>query len=276
MFTRLSESLGATDPSLASWVLHGWVPVSLAVLPLARARLCARRAADRDATADAAPARLRAHRRRHGRIAVRALRDALLHRRGRFRLLGRTTQTCGCQSRWKFPGALGKGVRSPRCQTRVDSLSAFSGSLGSLKRFPPTASGEQERARRRRPVARRPSRIAGLLLFRATLLRTAAAPPQGGPFGVACRRPVITIGTDDAQDARRIERAPRAQAPARGGRPVERRRGHGGPAALAARRGGRPGPPAHTPCATAALPLADPRLPLVLAGHDAALKTGKA
>lgn len=34
-FTRLSESLGATDPSLASWVLHGWVPVSLAVLPLA-------------------------------------------------------------------------------------------------------------------------------------------------------------------------------------------------------------------------------------------------
>ncbi|MGZ6133704.1 MAG: hypothetical protein ACXWK9_04560 [Myxococcaceae bacterium] len=35
MFTRLSESLGATGPSLASWVLHGWVPVSLAVLPLA-------------------------------------------------------------------------------------------------------------------------------------------------------------------------------------------------------------------------------------------------
>jgi hypothetical protein len=35
MFTRLSESLGATGSSLASWVLHGWVPVSLAVLPLA-------------------------------------------------------------------------------------------------------------------------------------------------------------------------------------------------------------------------------------------------
>jgi len=35
MFRRLSESLGATGPSFASWVLQGWVPVSLAVLPLA-------------------------------------------------------------------------------------------------------------------------------------------------------------------------------------------------------------------------------------------------
>jgi hypothetical protein len=35
MFRRLSESLGATGPSLAAWVLQGWVPVSLAVLPLA-------------------------------------------------------------------------------------------------------------------------------------------------------------------------------------------------------------------------------------------------
>jgi hypothetical protein len=35
MFRRLSESLGATGPSLAAWILQGWVPVSLAVLPLA-------------------------------------------------------------------------------------------------------------------------------------------------------------------------------------------------------------------------------------------------
>ena len=35
MFRRLSESLGATGPSLAAWVLRGWVPVSLAMLPLA-------------------------------------------------------------------------------------------------------------------------------------------------------------------------------------------------------------------------------------------------
>jgi hypothetical protein len=35
MFRRLSESLGATGPSPAAWVLQGWVPVSLAVLPLA-------------------------------------------------------------------------------------------------------------------------------------------------------------------------------------------------------------------------------------------------
>ena len=35
MFRRLSESLGATGPSLAAWVLQGWVPGSLALLPLA-------------------------------------------------------------------------------------------------------------------------------------------------------------------------------------------------------------------------------------------------
>ena len=56
------------------------------------------------------------------------------------------------------------GTASPRCQTRGDPLFALPGSFGSLKRFPPTASDERERARRRRPVARRPSRIAGLLL----------------------------------------------------------------------------------------------------------------
>ncbi|HSP20012.1 MAG TPA: hypothetical protein VLQ79_10875 [Myxococcaceae bacterium] len=35
MFRRLSDSLGSTGPSLASWVLQGWVPASIAVLPLA-------------------------------------------------------------------------------------------------------------------------------------------------------------------------------------------------------------------------------------------------
>lgn len=35
MFRRLSDSLGATGPSLASWVLHGWAPVVLGLLPLA-------------------------------------------------------------------------------------------------------------------------------------------------------------------------------------------------------------------------------------------------
>ena len=34
MFRRLSESLGATDASLASTVLQGWVPLALGLLPL--------------------------------------------------------------------------------------------------------------------------------------------------------------------------------------------------------------------------------------------------
>lgn len=34
MFRRLSESLGATDVSLASTVLQGWVPLALGLLPL--------------------------------------------------------------------------------------------------------------------------------------------------------------------------------------------------------------------------------------------------
>ena len=35
MYRRLSESLGATGPSSASWVLEGWVPAALGLLPLA-------------------------------------------------------------------------------------------------------------------------------------------------------------------------------------------------------------------------------------------------
>ncbi len=95
-------------------------------------------------------------------------------------------------------------TRSPRCQTRVDSLSAVPGSLGSLKRFPPTASGEQERARRRRPVARRPSRIAGLLLFGAVRPRRSAAPWFSVPARAWSQRSAgRTLGRGAATGARR-------------------------------------------------------------------------
>lgn len=35
LFRRLSDSLGSTAPSMSAWVLHGWVPAVLGVLPLA-------------------------------------------------------------------------------------------------------------------------------------------------------------------------------------------------------------------------------------------------
>jgi len=35
MFGRLATSLGATAPSTGSWLLQGWVPLLLGVLPLA-------------------------------------------------------------------------------------------------------------------------------------------------------------------------------------------------------------------------------------------------
>jgi len=34
MFGRLASSLGATGPSVGSWLLQGWVPLLLGVLPL--------------------------------------------------------------------------------------------------------------------------------------------------------------------------------------------------------------------------------------------------
>jgi hypothetical protein len=87
---------------------------------------------------------------------------------------------------------------SPRCQSRGDPLFALPGSFGSLKRFPPTASDERERARRRRPVARRPSRIAGLLL---SGVRGIPAPAQT-PL-VARRRARSASASSSAAERRR-------------------------------------------------------------------------